>query len=140
MPAAQLHLTLAFVGTVPAPVLRGLRRDAAQLAAAPFCLRLDRCGAFAASRVQWLGASKVPDALHGLAAALDALLSAHALAQAAASTFVPHVTIRRQAPALRCVAMPPIDWHARDFALVESGDAGRPGAYRVLDRWPLRED
>lgn len=137
VPAAHLHLTLAFAGTVKAAQLATMRSAADAVRAPPFVLQLDRLDGFEAARVQWLGPSAPPESLQTLARELQQGCRQAGIALRE-EDFQPHVTLRRNCrkPIRKAVAA--IAWPVSDFALIESGQAGRPGAYRVLGRWPLR--
>lgn len=137
VPRAHLHLTLAFAGTVTATQLAALRRAADSVRAPPFALRLDRLDGFEAARVQWLGPSQPPEALRTLAGQLQQGCRQAGIALTD-DDFEPHVTLRRDCRIPIREAVAPIEWPVSDFALIESGQAGRPGAYRMLARWPLR--
>jgi 2'-5' RNA ligase len=137
VPLSHLHLTLAFAGTVATAQLDALRRAADAVRAPPFVLQLDRLDGFEAARVQWLGPSAPPESLQTLARELQQGCRQAGIALRE-EDFQPHVTLRRNCrkPIRKAVAA--IAWPVSDFALIESGQAGRPGAYRVLGRWPLR--
>jgi 2'-5' RNA ligase len=136
MQPRSLHLTLAFLGdTDPAA------RDAAIAAAGdvgvvPFEFVIDRSGFFRQGRergVLWAGGG-APAALEALASDLRARLAATGV-PFDRKAFVPHVTLLRGARApLAPIAIAPIVWRVRDFALVASTrDAGGP-VYRSLAR------
>lgn len=130
----RLHLTLRFLGDYPAGEF-DLRREAAlgagsQAAFEAFDLTLDHAGSFG-RRIWWLG-SAPSAALAALRARLDRTLVAAGF-PAAAETFVPHVTIVRDAlRPLPPATIAPLDWRVRGFALVESR-AGKP--YRSVQHW-----
>lgn len=131
----KLHMTLAFVGAVDAPVVERLVAQAGDIAAAPFRLRLDHGGYFRRPRILWLGPSKIPDQLALLAVAVAAVAGQTADSQ----HFRPHVSLARRAspPDSRC-RLEPVVWDVDSFCLVESGSNGAPGDYRVLRRWQLQ--
>lgn len=160
VPTHNLHLTLVFLGNVPAERVDALCRGIDRLEVnGQGVLRLDRFGIFPAARVAWLGADPVPPALH-----LHELLKMQAAdlgLSVDARPWRPHVTllrrIRRQrarppgelrlrdpgalASTLDPTGTPiewpmawPIDWPMRSFSLIESIQ-GRP--YQVLRTWPV---
>ena len=137
--AANLHLTLAFVGEV-APdrvdLLLGAGRDvAAEIA--PFTLVLDRLGAFDRGGIAWIGATEIPSGLSGVAHRLERRLSAAGF-RVDRRAYAPHLTLAR-----KCTALPiapraaSVAWRVEELALVES--VLRPGgsSYRDISRWPL---
>lgn len=133
VPDHNLHLTLVFLGQVPADRVPALLDDAGRIGMHRFTLRLDRYGLFQSARVAWLGAERVPagealvDALQGVAVGQGITVDER--------SWCPHVTLLRRVHALPSLPAPrPVDWPVRDFALVES----IPGApYQVLRSWPL---
>ncbi|MBY6205758.1 RNA 2',3'-cyclic phosphodiesterase [Halomonas denitrificans] len=135
VPDANLHLTLVFLGDVPADRIDALETLAGTVAAThrPFTLVLDRYGTFDRARVAWLGGPAVEAGnrlVEDLAAgARDCGLDVER------RSWRPHVTLRRRIEAAPDGPAPaPIAWRVRDFVLVES-IRGRP--YQVLRSWPL---
>lgn len=130
---AQLHLTLAFLGTVDGDKAEAVAEALHQVAAPAPVLHLGPFGSFAASRPDltsalWIGVEP--------AAPLAALASGvrRTCVQAGVTpdrrAFVPHITLARfsgsgatrmqLAPYLRSVGAPPAQWTATRFYLVES--------------------
>lgn len=134
-PASDLHLTLAFLGSVRPEALATIEGAAAAIAPPAFTLVIDQPGCWRHNRIVWAGARETPLALREL---VDALRGSLALARIAfdAKPFVPHVTLVRDARA--GVALPPLQpvrWTVRGFALVESQPAPGGGRYAVRARW-----
>lgn len=133
VPAANLHLTLAFLGDVPAERVGELARIGGRIASRPFRLAIDRTGRFRQAGVAWAGPSEVPPALAELQATLDQSLRAAGFA-IEARPFAPHVTLARKvARAPQPGAVEPVAWPVAGFSLVES--ARERGAYRDIGRW-----
>lgn len=135
VPAANLHLTLAFLGDVPPERADLLPAVASAVDGAAFDLVLDRLGAFPRAGVGWVGPSQVPAALTQLQSAL-----ATALLEAGFGLedrpFAPHLTLaRRIVRAVDPVAVEPVAWRADRFALVES--ARGPEPYREVGSWRI---
>lgn len=128
--ADKRHLTLAFVGHCSADEMQLCCRRADQLRLPSFDVVLDRADYFQRPRIVWLGPTRVPDALTRLAAAL-------ASPGLENRPFRPHVSLARGARPLAALAISPIAWNVRHFALIESGAQGQPGAYRTLQSWSL---
>jgi RNA 2',3'-cyclic 3'-phosphodiesterase len=127
----RLHLTLHFLGSVPADRLPGLRAAFA-VPFAPFDLRLGRPELWHGG-IAVLAPHAVPPELLALHARLSAALEALGL-EPEARAYRPHVTMARRAHG---VALPPagpdIAWRADRYALV----ASRPGeGYVVLQAYP----
>lgn len=135
IPPAKIHLTLAFLGEVPASREEAVRAAAESVRAAPLDLAFDRLGSFPRSQVAWTGPSRVPEALIDLAEQLAEGLRARGFALET-RRFAAHVTLARRirervAPA----ATPPIAWKADAFALVESQTS--TGRYVTRGSWAL---
>lgn len=133
------HLTLAFLGGVPAGRLDDLRAASTTVRAAPFTMTLDCHGHWPGPRVAWLGCRQPPAAAEALARALWAALEPLGF-RPDPRPFRPHLTVLRGCH--RCDwagPVAPVDWPVDDFVLVKSeSDNSFPGPrYEVLDRWPL---
>lgn len=144
----SLHLTLAFLGNLPAAEIDALRDIAGRLAAPRFSLALDRLGVWRRQRIVWAGCApeSLPAGLPGLAATLAEALRAAGYGLETRA-FVPHVTLLRGiAPTSDGGArsalpeLPAIIWPADEFVLVRSATGGAPGSYTVLARWPLHPE
>lgn len=144
MPAANLHMTLAFIGAVTPAQIERLVALAAGVRCEAFDLRLDRLGFWPQGGILWAGCRQVPcSALpsgrrqHRLFAELAAGVRAAGFALDARPP-VPHVTLARRA---RCASLPrlgtPVGWRADEFALVESIAQPVGVRYRVLETFTL---
>jgi RNA 2',3'-cyclic 3'-phosphodiesterase len=126
---AKLHATLHFIGSFRRDRLGDLRQALGTVAVEP--LRLDLAGADV-----WRGGIAVAlfDAGPGVLA-LHARLGAALLDLGVTldpRPFQPHVTLARRAGLAQPPAvLPPLDWAADAFALVES----RGGVYEVIASW-----
>lgn len=131
VPAANLHLTLAFLGRQPGAALAPLRDILDALACPAPTLSIDCFGHFSSQRIAWAGMRVPPPALLTLQASLIERLQHAGFAPDARGPYRPHVTLARHAPPpppdARCT---PLLWQARQLALVESG--APDGLYRVL--------
>lgn len=136
VPAEHLHLTLAFPGTVSSEVVAGLISRAAAIQGAPIHLRLDHFGHFPGPRVAWLGSVETPPELESLAASLQEVCRDSGV-RMDDRPFRPHVTLRRFVTRFESVPIDPLDWWADRVVLIESGQRGHPGPYRVLRSWAL---
>ncbi len=135
-----LHLTLAFLGTVPhdrVPELAALLDEASLIGGT---LRLDRYGRFRGPRIVWAGPSASPpwlDALHGW---LWRALARRGFARPA-EPFRPHVSLLRRAGPGDLDALPapdPLDWTPRRCVLVASAPRPEGSFYEILAERPLR--
>jgi 2'-5' RNA ligase len=135
MRAEDLHLTLAFIGALPADTVRALQPRIDALPIVPFDWRLDRLGSFGAARVLWIGGA--PNAaLSALAAEARSCLDANAIAYDH-KPFVPHVTLLRNLPrdastdaAINATEVAPIRWPVVGPRLVVSTTSPAGVRYR----------
>jgi 2'-5' RNA ligase len=135
VPAANLHLTLVFLGEVPASRDGALLRAAQRVAGRPFRLALDQVGSFARSGVAWAGCNEPAPELLALQACLQAELEREGFAPEA-RRFAPHLTLARRIGApVAAGPIRPVGWLVTELALVES--ARDRGGYATRARWPL---
>lgn len=135
VPERNLHLTLAFLGTVDAPA----QRRAEQVPPVPvgaFRLCLDHIGYFRRSGTLWLGPSAVPQALMALEQGLWQGLCAAGF-EREKRAFRPHVTLARRSRAAPRGAVADVAWDVDALTLMESVPADDGVEYRALRRWPL---
>ena len=119
VPPSNLHMTLAFVGTVAAAELPILRELGAAQRAAGCVVHIDACEYWPQAEVIVSVARTAPAALERLSQQLHRDLAIHRWA-ADAKRWRPHITMARnvsQAPVLP--AMAPFDWRVRDFCLMQ---------------------
>ncbi|MDO8293925.1 MAG: RNA 2',3'-cyclic phosphodiesterase [Gallionella sp.] len=137
MPAANLHMTLAFIGAVTPAQIERLVALAAGVRCEAFDLRLDRLGFWPQGGILWAGCRQAPSCQRRLFAELASGVRAAGFTLDA-RTPVPHVTLARRA---RCASLPrlgtPLGWRADEFALVESIAQPVGVRYRVLETFPL---
>lgn len=136
VPAANLHLTLAFLGQQPAARLEELQLLAAGVEASPFELRLDRLGG-GRQGLLWLEPSQMPAALAALAAELQQRLQTIGIPPERRA-FRAHLTLLRHAGARPSESQPDFAWPVERFALYLSQPVQRGVRYRELGSWPLR--
>jgi 2'-5' RNA ligase len=135
--AEQWHITLAFLGDVPASrvLYDGLRDASARHR--PFELRLAGGGVFGGARVVWAGVGGQVEQLNGLAADVRAACRA-AGAVLDNRSYRPHVTVgkvgRLDPEALQGYVGP--TWPVRDVELVHSV-LRKTAGHTVLERFAL---
>jgi 2'-5' RNA ligase len=138
VPAAKIHLTLAFLGSVAEERVAEAARAASELQSPAFALEVDRIGAFRSARVAWAGISRPPGELIALQAQLAAGLRARGF-ELEEREFAPHLTlVRKFGKGMPAASIESIPWEARDIALVRSGEG--TGRYTTLASWPLTGD
>lgn len=148
LPVESLHITLAFLGDRPVPVLEEVDLALAALRLPPFPLSLGGFGLFGADRPRSLHARVVPepalDRLHARIARACTLAGAPPEAR----RFVPHVTLGRFRSAMadamrleRAVAegagFAAGPWQADRFALYRSDPGAEGPRYSELASYPL---
>lgn len=133
----HVHLTLAFLGDVPATDVPALRDVGASIPHLGAVLDFDTLGAWRASGVAWTAPSVTPPALVALHAALGTALADAGVALETRA-FRPHVTLaRRCVQPLPRTRTPPIRWHVDRLSLVGSELLPQGPVYRDLASWPL---
>ncbi|MFP1746693.1 RNA 2',3'-cyclic phosphodiesterase [Lonsdalea quercina] len=136
--AANLHLTLAFLGEVGDGQQRALQSLAGRIRQPGFTLTLDDAGHWPRPGVVWLGCRRAPRGLLQLAELLRAQAARHGCRQSL-QPFHPHVTLLRGAT--HPVALPPatFGWSTQvdSFSLYESQFEHGRTRYRSLASWPL---
>jgi len=139
VPAAHLHLTLAFPGTVSAAKVAEMSAQAGRLRPPKIRLVLDRLGWFPRPRVAWIGPSQAVPELEALAVELKGLCEASGV-RMEDREFRPHVTLRRFVTRFASFDVEPMEWRPGEMVLIESGQSGHPGPYQVLRSWPVSPD
>ena len=137
VPAANLHLTLAFAGAVTATVRQCLQAAAVDIRCPAFELSIGHIGHWSRPRIYWAGPVHSPPPLWSLAGMLQTALGDCGL-QTETRPYQPHITLARKiqrAPDIQHIA--PIDWSIRHFSLVESVTGPRAASYRLLGSWEL---
>ena len=137
VPAANLHITLHFIGNVERRELACLTRQAREVNARRFEIIVDRVDCFDKPRVGWLGLRRLPEPLSKLHLALGSQLGNCGFVPED-RPYRPHVTIlRKHRGPVASTDFEPIAWSVDDFALVESRSSENGVQYRVLETFPL---
>ena len=121
VPAANLHLTLAFLGSIEDGPAQAVEQALAGVRGEPFTLALSKVGHFPRPRVLWCAAVPAPGALYALQGAVAKAL-AGAGVELESRPFAPHVTVARKVARYRGpAALPsPVAWPLDAFRLVAS--------------------
>jgi 2'-5' RNA ligase len=134
----QWHVTLVFLGAVPATRLPVAQQAAAAVRAEPFELTLDTVEYWRRAGVVCLTARQTPPALERLVATLRGELDERGFATEQ-RTYRPHLTLARRVRPLRDLPAPdPLTWPATEFVLVESTSGAHGSVYTVLAEWKFR--
>ncbi len=140
MRADTLHATLVFLGDVAAQRLEALKLAAQEVEAGGegFVLRLDRARYWGHNHIAYASPSTVPDPLALLVERLECSLDRHRF-RFDRRAWKPHVTLLRNAHWTDAPLpdLPPVEWLAREFALVQSLRDERGARYETLARFPL---
>jgi 2'-5' RNA ligase len=139
VPRDNLHVTLAFLGSVPERRVAAAHAAARSVTVTPGVQAFDRIAQWGRSGPLVLAATRVEPALAGLQSALaNALLAADFPLDR--REFQPHITLARR-PADRRPAAPPeapggrLEWAWNAFVLVESETGPEGSRYTVEERF-----
>lgn len=134
----NIHLTLAFVGDVPAQQLPALQQLAAGITAAPFTLQLQQLGCWPQAGVGWLAPEQTPAPLLQLVQQLNRGLLQIGV-RGEKRRYRPHLTLLRKATQnWHSTLEAPLRWQVEEFVLVVSTLDPHGPSYRIVGRWPLR--
>lgn len=145
VPPENLHLTLAFLGSVPErrlPELQAAAERAAQafraVGGVPLDVTLDRIEHWVKPQIVGATASVPPRAATELASLLRRELVAAGFTPDL-KPFRAHVTLVRKVArrTMSDIEMPPVTWSFAGFALVESRTAPSGSLYSIAHSWPL---
>jgi RNA 2',3'-cyclic 3'-phosphodiesterase len=135
--AANLHLTLAFLGMVDEERCEQACLAASALEGRGFTLEIDTLGYWRRPRILWCAPSHVPQALNLLVEQLWFGLVGCGF-EAEQRPYRPHVTLLRKATAVgRRKLAEPITWTAAHFELMWSRSVANRLHYETLQRWRL---
>jgi 2'-5' RNA ligase len=140
VPADTHHMTLAFVGAVPAAGVAMLKAIGGAQRSPRFTLRFDAYEYWPKPEVVVAAARVVPPALEQFWLRLHAELAVHGWALAP-KRLRPHITLARnitQAPVLP--AMSAFEWSVGALSLMRSEPGVARPAYTVVDTWPLLDN
>ncbi len=142
LPAANLHLTLLFLGDVGAARLPALNLAASSAAAAwrPFTLQLDRLGYWPRQQLLWAGLQQAAPELSDFSAYLRSTVEKAGFSIGdAGRAFFPHLTLLRKPgrtpPDGLSLTLPA--WPVSGFALLASTRTAAGASYRPLTVWPV---
>lgn len=131
----NLHVTLAFLGSVDDARVGEVERTADTAGLRACTLILDRAGYWKHNRIAWAGAFTVPSELDALVAELRNSL-ARAPIGFDPKEFVSHVTLLREAREPKAMpVLTPIEWRLDGFALVQSVTLPRGSRYEIRKSW-----
>ena len=139
--AANLHITLAFLGDTSEQKSQALQNMAARIKQPAFSLDLDDAGHWPGAGVVWLGTRRAPRGLLQLAELLRSQAARSGCYQSPLP-FHPHITLLRGAT--KAVSLPPSGFHwpidFENFALYSSEFRRGRTRYEQIAAWPLNEN
>jgi RNA 2',3'-cyclic 3'-phosphodiesterase len=146
VPAENYHMTLAFVGEVPASQVAALLEIGGSQRTRGFTVRFDAYEYWPQARVMVATAREFPASLARLWQQLRTDLAKHKLAPKpipahTCERLQPHVTIARRvsvSPVLPVMAA--FAWPMQTLSLIHSDTAGARSVYTVVDSWPLLDE
>ncbi|MGY3945175.1 RNA 2',3'-cyclic phosphodiesterase [Aeromonas tecta] len=138
VPAANLHLTLAFLGDADEVTLARLMAAAERQHCPPLSIRLDQTGWFNRAKAAWVGPREWPNELNVLAKALRRHGEKLGLGNGEQG-YRPHVTLSRKASEAPAeLPAPDLVLQADSFCLYQSVSTPVGVQYEPLACWPLR--
>ncbi|MBC3765149.1 RNA 2',3'-cyclic phosphodiesterase [Neptunicella marina] len=139
VPAANFHITLAFLGQLNHSQLEQLQTTLEQATALPACsIQLNTLGYFAKPKVLFVGTDEIQPELMQLATSVTSLTQQAGL-QLRHQTYVPHVTLYRKCPSNPPAALfsPDIELQFTQFHLYESVSSSGGVRYPIINSWSL---
>lgn len=133
--AANLHVTLAFLGTQPSSKLPQLEQLAASVEASAFVLQLDQLRCWSGGLLL-LAPGKTPLPLLSLASQLQQKLHAAGF-ELEQREYLPHLTLARKCTTLISAVPPVITWQVDAFTLFRSQMQPDGVHYEALKSWKL---
>ncbi|QPG07258.1 RNA 2',3'-cyclic phosphodiesterase [Salinimonas marina] len=140
VPAANFHLTLAFLGTVDARQHEALISALETIQLPPIALCLNTTGWWAGPKIVFCAPTQVPDSLSELVRQVKKAARSAGI-QTDQRPYQPHVTLVRKAgPELPPPLLAPqLDCRFTRFHLFESFSTASGVTYPIRHSWPLRE-
>jgi 2'-5' RNA ligase len=140
VPRSNYHMTLAFVGEVPASQLQFLKDVGGAQRAPMLALDFDAYEFWPKPEVIVAAARTIPTSVSHLWRELHGALAIHGWALDP-KRLRPHVTLARKVGREPVLApLVPFEWRAREFCLVRSESDGTQPIYTVVDTWPLLDN
>ncbi len=133
----DLHITLQFLGPVPANRQQCILQAASAVQGFPFALEINHLDFWPKPRIAWAGPEKTPEELSQLVKELGENLRECGF-KPEKRPYRPHVTLlRKTTPGMPQVLQQPVFWPVDYFVLAESRPDGEPPWYQIVESWPL---
>ncbi len=134
----NLHITLAFLGSIETERVVDIVRAATTVNGRRFDLRLNTVHSFHRSEMLWLSPSQTPQALIQLVDSLKEALQPFGF-KPERRQFRPHVTLARKfSHRTAAQNVTAIEWQADRFSLIESQVGSSGSHYYLCQSWPLK--
>lgn len=133
----NVHLTLAFLGSVDAPFRKCSEQAAAAIRGESFTLRLEQLGCWPKPGILWVGPWETPAPLLDLVRQLNAALAGCGY-EAETRPYAAHLTLARKVHAHHAQhTVEPRTWEIDRFHLVQSHTHADGARYEILRTWKL---
>src|SRR3989344_2637108 len=133
----NIHLTLAFLGSVDALFRECAEQAAAAIRGESFTLRLEQLGSWPKSGILWVGPGETPAPLLDLVRQLNAALAGCGY-EAETRPCAAHLTLARKVHAHHAPhIVEPRTWEIDRFHLVQSHTHADGARYEILRTWKL---
>lgn len=133
----NIHLTLAFLGNIDINRLPELQLAASRISVQSFNFLIQEIDYWKRNKIIYARAKRFPPELYLLAESLSDTLTAASF-KFDQHTFKPHITLLRQAKNVtENNISEPIQWHAKEWCLLQSKLTPKGANYIPLGCWPL---
>ncbi|MDD2722810.1 MAG: RNA 2',3'-cyclic phosphodiesterase [Methylovulum sp.] len=136
VPAANLHVTLLFLGLIEPAKESALLEEAATVAFPQLTITFDQLSYWQKPGILCLTASGIAPRLLALVDQLSTIAKKLAVT-VDGRPYQAHVTLVRKARQAVELVFDPVSWQADSFCLFESCPSENGVEYRVLKRWPM---
>lgn len=133
----NIHLTLAFLGSVDAYFRQCVEQVASAVRAESFELTLEELGCWPRTGILWTGPGQTPQPLSALVQQLQAGLSGCGY-QPEKRPYAAHLTLARKVRRWKeMLQIGPYTWDVKQFCLVQSHTRTEGAQYEILRAWGL---
>ena len=136
VPAANLHLTLLFLGHVEKENYNDLIDITNDIDLPGFTLQIARSGWWKRSRIAWVAPNTASKPLFNLVNSLSEAARQSKIA-VANRDFHAHITLARRVRSFQAVGFTPIHWEVTEFCLFNSTSIPGGVEYKLMHAWPL---
>lgn len=134
--ADNLHITLAFMGSIDETTVQAIKQQIPHITAQPITIVFDQLTSWSNASILCLTSSQQPQQIIDLVEQLKIVIEEQGV-ELDSRLYTAHVTLARRAQLNPTIALEPICWQAINFVLVESVSTSKGVDYQVLASWPL---